>query len=77
MKQGALRLKMQATSFFLKRGDCFAINSNAIHYAVACPSCELHTFVFNITLIIELMNRYLQKNTYYLLSHTQRITDIY
>jgi len=51
IKEGALQLKLQADSFFLKKGDCFAINSNAIHYAAASPFCELLTIVFSPTLI--------------------------
>ncbi|WP_312431148.1 AraC family transcriptional regulator [Lacrimispora sp.] len=51
IKEGTLRLKIQSKSFFLEKGDCFAINSNAIHYASAFPSCELQTIVFSPSLI--------------------------
>lgn len=51
IRTGALELKLQTGSFFLKQGDCFAINSNAIHYAAGAPSCELLTLVFRPLLI--------------------------
>ncbi|KAB1439825.1 AraC family transcriptional regulator [Candidatus Galacturonibacter soehngenii] len=51
VKKGALKLKIPTKSFDLKEGDCIAINSNVLHYAIAQPKCELHSFVFSPLLI--------------------------
>lgn len=51
IKEGSLRLKLQANSYSLEKGDCLAINSNAIHYAAAFPECDLQTIVFSPLLI--------------------------
>ena len=51
VKEGALKLKIPTKVFDLKAGDCIAINSNVLHYAIAQPECELHSLVFSPLLI--------------------------
>ena len=46
LKRGGLRVRVPQMSFELKKGDCLAINSNVLHYAIAAPFCELHSIVF-------------------------------
>lgn len=46
IKEGGLRVRVPQMSFELKKGDCLAINSNVLHYAIAAPFCELHSIVF-------------------------------
>lgn len=51
VKEGALKLKIPTKTFDLIAGDCIAINSNVLHYAIAQPQCELHSLVFSPLLI--------------------------
>lgn len=51
VKEGAVKFKIPNKSFDLKAGDCIAINSNVLHYAIAQPQCELHSLVFSPLLI--------------------------
>lgn len=51
VKEGILRVRIPQMYFELKKGDCFAINSNILHYAIAAPTCELQSMVFAPALI--------------------------
>lgn len=51
IKKGTLKLKIPTKSYELNEGDCIAINSNVLHYAIAQPQCELHSVVFSPLLI--------------------------
>lgn len=51
VKAGNIKLQIPSKTYFLEKGDCFVINSNILHYAVAAPCCELQTLVFHSALI--------------------------
>lgn len=51
IEDGQLNLKIPSKSFYLKQGDCIAINSNILHYASAIDDCQLHSLVFSSKLI--------------------------
>jgi len=51
IKTGTLKLQIPSTTYILNTGDCAVINTNILHYAVAVPSCELHSFVFSSSVI--------------------------
>ena len=51
VKNGKIKLQIPSKTYFLEKGDCFVINSNILHYAIAEPQCELQSLVFHSTLI--------------------------
>lgn len=51
VESGQMEMKIPTKSFFLKKGDCLVINSNELHYGAAVVECELHSLVFNPSLI--------------------------
>lgn len=51
IKKGTLKLQIPATTYIMNEGDCAAINTNILHYAVAPLSCELNSLVFSSSII--------------------------
>lgn len=51
MEYGQMTVRIPSKSFILEQGDCIALNSNMLHYAVAAPECHLHSLVFSPALI--------------------------
>ncbi len=51
IKEGRLEVKIPSKTFYVEAGDCFAINSNVLHYGMAADECVLQSFVFSPTLI--------------------------
>lgn len=51
VKNGKIKLQIPSKTYFLEKGDCFVINSNILHCAIAEPQCELQSLVFHSTLI--------------------------
>ena len=43
VKNGKIKLQIPSKTYFLEKGDCFVINSNILHYAIAEPQCELQS----------------------------------
>lgn len=51
LKSGNLKLQIPGKTFYLKEGECLAINSNILHFAAANHSCDLHSLVFHPMLV--------------------------
>ena len=51
LKKGTLKLQVPSNTYILNEGDCAIINSHIPHYIVAVCSCELHSLVFNSSII--------------------------
>lgn len=51
IRRGALLLLLPGRSCRLKKGDCFVVNANVLHYISADPECELQSLVFHPKLV--------------------------
>lgn len=51
VKEGCLELKVPSASFFVRKGDILAINSNILHYGIAADNCLLQSLVFSPDLV--------------------------
>ena len=51
VRAGALIWQVPGQSWRLEPGDCLAVNSNVLHCAAPAPECELHSLVFDPSLV--------------------------
>ena len=51
MEEGRMELKIPSRSFYIEKGDAFAINSNVLHYGIGADYCHLHSLVFSPLLV--------------------------
>ena len=49
--EGSMEVRIPSSSFCVRKGDLFAINSNTLHFASSLEGCLLHSLVFSPSLV--------------------------